>query len=499
MSPWRRRLALLITAALGATGMGVATATLAHAACTVYYVSTSGNDGNDGCTTATPWKSIAKVDATTFAPGASILFQDGGSWTGELHPLGSGAGGAHIVMSSYGSGAKPIIAGNGAAAAILLDDQSFWTIQNLEVTNNASTAALRSGIQVTNDTSGIMKGIFILGNYVHNVKGELSSTGQPSNSSGIAFNLSDSSTANGWNEVEIENNTLATDDEGGIYLGSVAGTGHAIDTAGVVIKNNTLSDMGGNDVVCVYCDGALVENNVASASGSRWSGAGFWTAISSGGYWQDNEVTGQKRAVSDGQAFDIDHQTSGITLQYNYSHDNPWGFFEFCCTASNGATNPVVRYNISQNDGASESVLRLFGVAGSGTAQFYNNTIYVDSSHNSPITVNYPTDDNLDVTNNIIYNTGSGGYASSATEVWNYNTFYGSHPSTEPADAHKLTGNPLFASPGGAGSGRGSASAYDLQSGSPDLGTGLLIANNGGLDYFGNAVPSTAAPNRGAY
>jgi len=502
MSTWRRRLSASAAAALSITGLGVATATVAHAAtCTTYYISTSGSDSNSGCSSSAPWASIAKVNDTTFAAGAGILFEDGDSWTGELHPLGNGAGGDHIVISNYGSGADPIIAGGGAAAAVYLDDQSFWTIENLDITNTASAAAVRSGILVENDTDGLLKGISILDNDVHNVLGYWTSTAddQPSTSAGIAFNLNDAYTTNGWDEVTIEGNTLNDDDAAGIYLGSLAGTGHDIYTGEVTILNNSLTDIGGSDVVCIYCDDAVVEYNVATDNGARYSGAGFWTAISTGGYWQYNEISDQQRAASDGQAFDLDHATTDVTVQYNYTHDNPWGFFEFCCTGSNGSVDPVVRYNISQDDGADEAVFRLFGVNTSGTAQIYNNTVYVGSSTNSAITVDGPASDNLYLTNNIIDNLGSGGYATSADEIWNYNTFYGEHPSTEPTDAHKLTTNPDFDDPGGAGSGRSSASAYILESGSPDLGTGTLISNNGGLDYFGNTVSSTASPNRGAY
>jgi hypothetical protein len=502
MSTWRKRLSIVAAAALSTTGLGVAAATAAHAAtCTTYYISTSGNDGNSGCSTSAPWKSIAKVNATTFAAGASILFQDGGSWTGELHPLGSGSASSHVVISSYGSGARPIIAGNGAAAAIYLVNQSYWTIQNLEITDNAATAALRSGIQLQNNTSGILKGISIIDNNIHNVKGYWSSTAgiQPSTSSGIAFNLSDSYAANGWSGVLINGNTLTTDDAGGIYLGSLAGKGHDQNTTGVDIENNTLTDVGGNDIVCIFCVDALVQYNVATNSGSRYSGAGIWTALSTGAVEQYNEVSEQHKHGSDGQAFDTDLGTKNITVQYNYTHSDAWGFFEFCCNGSDGTVSSVTRYNISQNDGSAFAVFRLFGVSTTASSQIYNNTIYVNGSTNSAITTRTPAARNLYLTNNIIYNTGSGGYDSAANEIWNYNTFYGNHPSSEPADAHKLTSNPDFQNPGGAGSGRGSASAYILKSGSPDLGSGVLISNNGGKDFFGNPVSSSAAPNRGAY
>jgi hypothetical protein len=502
MSTWRSRLSILAAAALSVTGFGVATASVSHAAtCTTYYISTSGSDSNSGCSTSAPWKSLAKVNATTFAAGDSILFHDGDSWTGELKPKGSGTSGHSIVISSYSSGAKPIIAGAGAAAAIYLVDQSYWTIENLEITNNAATAAVRSGIQLQNNTSGILKDIDIVDNNIHNVKGYWSSTAevQPSTSSGIAFNLSDSYATNGWNGVLIKGNTLTTDDAGGIYLGSLKGKGHDQNTTGVEIEDNTLTDMGGNDIVCIFCTDALVQYNVATDSGSRYSGAGIWTALSTGSVEQYNEVSDQHKHGSDGQAFDTDLGTKDITVQYNYTHNDAWGFFEFCCNGSDGTVDSAVRYNISQNDGSAFAVFRLFGVSTSGSSSIYNNTIYVNSSTNSAITTRYPAAKNLYLTNNIIYNTGSGGYDLSSNEIWSHNTFYGNHPSSEPADAHKLTSNPDFDDPGGAGSSRSSASAYILKSGSPDLGSGVLISGNGGKDFFGNAVSSTKAPNRGAY
>ena len=494
---------MLAAAALSVTGLGVATATTANAAtCTTYYVSTSGSDSNSGCSSSAPWLSIAKVNATTFAAGDSILFEDGDSWTGELHPLGSGTNGHNIEISNYGSGADPIIAGAGAAAAVYLDDQQYWTIEDLEITNTTSSgAAIRSGIQVENDTSGILSGFVIKYNYIENVLGYWTdSTGQPSTSAGIAFNLSDSYSTNGWNSILIHLNTLINTDASGIYLGSLAGTGHDEYTTGVTISDNSLDNAGGNDIVCVYCNGAVVANNVAQDGGSRYSGAGIWTAISENGTIEDNEVYDQHKHGSDGQAFDVDLGTDNTTVEYNYSHSNVWGFFEFCCDAdANSAENATVRYNISQDDGTDEAVFRLFGVNTSGASYIYNNTVYVDSSDNSAITTDNPAGSNLYLSNNIIYNTGSGGYASTSGETWAYNTFYGNHPSSEPSDAHKLTSNPDFADAGGGGTGRSTASAYDLDSGSPDLGSGTLISNNGGLDFFGNTVSSTAAPNRGAY
>lgn len=78
-----------------------------------YYVDPAGNDTNDGVSTAMPWQSISKVNATTFQPGDNILFNRGGTWSGALRPLGSGNATSQITLSAYGEGAKPLINGAG--------------------------------------------------------------------------------------------------------------------------------------------------------------------------------------------------------------------------------------------------------------------------------------------------------------------------------------------------------------------------------------------------
>ncbi|MBN1181611.1 MAG: hypothetical protein JXB49_04930 [Bacteroidales bacterium] len=47
---------------------------------TTYYVSNSGNDGANGTSPATAWKTIARVNITNLLPGDSVLFEAGGCW-----------------------------------------------------------------------------------------------------------------------------------------------------------------------------------------------------------------------------------------------------------------------------------------------------------------------------------------------------------------------------------------------------------------------------------
>jgi hypothetical protein len=78
-----------------------------------YYVALNGNDGNNGTTATTPWKTISKVNASfsVITAGDSILFKCGDSFYGALVIGKSGASGRPIVIGSYGTGAKPVITG----------------------------------------------------------------------------------------------------------------------------------------------------------------------------------------------------------------------------------------------------------------------------------------------------------------------------------------------------------------------------------------------------
>jgi len=76
-----------------------------------YYVSSAGNDGNSGLTTALAWRSLVKVNSTTFKAGDQILFNKGETFYGSLTVSNSGTSGNPIIYGAYGSGLNPIITG----------------------------------------------------------------------------------------------------------------------------------------------------------------------------------------------------------------------------------------------------------------------------------------------------------------------------------------------------------------------------------------------------
>jgi parallel beta-helix repeat protein len=82
-----------------------------------YYVSASGNDACNGTSQAIgtsgscTWKTIAKVNGSTFSAGDSVLFNKGDQWRETLTAPSSGTSGNPITFGSYGSGAQPVISG----------------------------------------------------------------------------------------------------------------------------------------------------------------------------------------------------------------------------------------------------------------------------------------------------------------------------------------------------------------------------------------------------
>ncbi|OJU16764.1 MAG: hypothetical protein BGN88_02070 [Clostridiales bacterium 43-6] len=481
----------------------------ASAANITYYVdSISGNDSNNGTSVETPWKTLTKVNATTFVAGDSILFKRGCSWTGTLYPKGSGNSTARITLDAYGTGNLPIINGNGKVysssdpidSALYFRSQSYWTIQNLEITNKASTVGDRQGIHF--DGSGHMTDITIQNVKIHDVSSN-GNYGDHARTSAIL--VWDRNWGGSYKNLLIQNNEIYATGSTGIHVNAMKWVG---DTSNVKIANNYLNDIGGDGIMTTDCNGPLVEYNVVNGSHTRSNAycVALWPFSCNDALFQYNEAYNTV-TTKDGQGLDADYQCNRTVFQYNYAHDNQGGFILICCepTTYDGKyaynNDVIVRYNIGENNANTQ--FSFYNQV--SNTMVYNNTIYAGSNAGKMIGVG--SRDGIKwinktyFYNNIFYYFGTGGYdfGSATNTVFDYNVFYGNHPSSEPADAHKLTSNPLCVFPNMGGNGLDTCDGYKLKIESPALNSGKVIANNGGKDYFGNPVSATAAPNRGAY
>ncbi|RIW00045.1 right-handed parallel beta-helix repeat-containing protein, partial [Azospirillum brasilense] len=122
----------------------------------VFYVdATHGNDSNSGNNPNQAWKSLAKVNATSFAAGSLVLFERGETWTDSLLVSTSGTSDKPIIYGAYGTGADPIIkAKSGASYAVSLNNKDNITFDNLTMTGSNDTGLLLNGgamnVKVTN-------------------------------------------------------------------------------------------------------------------------------------------------------------------------------------------------------------------------------------------------------------------------------------------------------------------------------------------------------------
>jgi Chitobiase/beta-hexosaminidase C-terminal domain len=506
-----------ISSWLALTSLTLAAASFASGA--TYYVDSSlGNDSNAGTIQSSPWQTLTKVSATTFQPGDQILFKCGDAWTGVLSPKGSGTSASPIVVNNYGSGALPLIQGNGVTGgAVSLANQSYWEINNLEVTNSASAAGDRNGIKVTASNCGLISHIHIVGCTVDNVTGTVGQQLTDKRTGGIYIGVIADTTATRYDDVlvtgctvhDVSNQGVVTDNWDVSLTGSTDMTNYpgssgwtARHFSHVTISNNLIYNVTKNALIIRLTDNTcLIENNVCHDTATALSGNTIYTVCSSGTVFQYNEgYNNRTPIVQDGDMYDSDLSSTGSVWQYSYSHNNNFGLIMFDTNTSD--TGMVVRYNISQNDkGGGGGIFDInYGFA---KASIYNNDIYVGSGMNSNIIyANTANKHTYTFSNNIIDDASTSAtysLSSGDTTTFTHNTYFGNHPAGEPADSSKLTSDPLFVSPGSGGNGLNTVSGYQLKAGSPDIGSGVLIASNGGLDYWGNAVSSTAAPNRGAY
>ena len=484
---------------------------------TFYLDSGNGNDSYPGDSQSKAWKSLSKLNSTTFHPGDHILLKSGSIWTGQLWPKGSGSSEHPITIDKYGGDALPVINGAGLAEdAVLLKNQEYWEIRNLEVTNTGAVRAVRRGVHVVADNSGDLHHIYLQHLTVHDVNGDF----KEKVNGGIHYSSIGDSKPSRFLDLRIEDNHIYHVDRSGIFGWSTHWTRSKwYPSLNVVIRRNILDDIGGDGIVNVATDGAIVEYNVVSHASQRSQdyNDGIWPWSADNTIVQYNEVYGMA-GQHDAMGFDSDWNSHGTIIQYNYSHDNEGGFLLICNEGSQspkdsaGNVGTIVRYNISQND-------HHRGINLSGPVKntlIYNNTIYVGKNENVDLVLHTNWTGWASDTvayNNIFYVEGKGqfgygvshnddgsfntapGPGESTNNIYDYNVYHGVKPAD---DLHAMTSDPLLKSPGSAGIGRMSAAGYALRVHSPAIDSARKMENDGGKDFVGTPVPQCGAPDRGA-
>ena len=402
-----------------------------------YYVDIqNGNDDNSGFSPTEAWQTLRQVNITTFKPGDSILFHAGQVWEGMLFPRGSGEEGRPIVISKYGQKGRPVIHGGHAdpmyfegvktIQTVLLQNQQYWVISDLEITNMPDNRIRnfkdngeekRRGIFVVASDTGELRSITIKNNYVHHVKGD--DTKDFRGSGGIMLSVLGKKKPSFFNGVYILNNCIYMVNRTGIGLSScwqrrsregeypyawMDEMGPYQANLNVVIRGNDLQSIGGDGIVPQTSFKALIEYNKVNGAASRSLSynVGLWAWNSDSVLIQYNEVC-NTRTVRDGMAFDNDAYSVGHICQYNFTKNNKGGFILFHGYAYEvpDAMNEghIIRYNISINDG--KSLIHFYGSGQTGSL-IHSNLFYNTKSKVLPVIVDgNPTD--VQLKNNVFH------------------------------------------------------------------------------------------------
>jgi hypothetical protein len=134
-----KKLIFLLAFLLLASPVGAAT----------YYVDCNAN-GDAGAGTGTgaavAWKTIAKVNGSSFSAGDSILFNKGCTWREKLTVPSSGSAGSPITFGAYGTGANPIF-----QYSVAKNSTGDWTADS-STTTGSWTGLAQTGAAWADDT-----------------------------------------------------------------------------------------------------------------------------------------------------------------------------------------------------------------------------------------------------------------------------------------------------------------------------------------------------------
>lgn len=516
---WQGTIALCLTAMLPT-----------HLLATTYYVSAAGNDANNGTSTATPWKTLAKVSSTVFSPGDMILFNSGDTFVGQLVISSSGSAGNPIVYGKYGSGNNPWLAAQGATqATVYLLNKEYIEIKDMKITNllvgnniNSSSGARLLGLHIINQDGGTKNHIYLQNLEVTNVNGE-HVTSNSRYYGGVFFQITGSTTPSKWNDILVSNCYFHNISRAGVNFDSDwkirsststfgqslpnGYTDNWVPSTNIVIEDNVFEHITGNGLIVRVAAGAIAQRNLFDYCGDGVSGNAAFCFNTDDFIFQYNEArnTVYNTGDTDARGFDVDYRTKNTIVQYNYLHDNGRGGFVATGGPENGQAyerfnvGTILRYNVIEDNHQQ-------GIAFSGNcydALVHNNVIFGSSTISDVEIVRigawtvYPHD--IHLYNNIFWVKGSGAkfvYGDSRNIVYSHNLY---HFSTVPTglpvtgynsfahieeDNFAVIGHPLFNNPGG------SKFGYHLEPGSPAFNVGKNISQPT-LDIYNNTIGST--------
>jgi hypothetical protein len=101
-----------------------------------YYIRSNGSDNQSGLSDSSAWKTISKINASTYFEGDYILFNSSDRFVGELNITSSGTSRNYITYSYYGTGANPIIDASALyPKCVSISNKSYIIIDGINFAN----------------------------------------------------------------------------------------------------------------------------------------------------------------------------------------------------------------------------------------------------------------------------------------------------------------------------------------------------------------------------
>ena len=506
-----------------------------------YFISPDGDDNNSGHAPNDAWKSIDKLNSVALAPGNKIFFEGGKQFSGNIF-LDQNDGNdpaKPILISTYGTGKATIL--TDAEFGIKAYNTSGFDINNLIIKGSGKSVNNESGIVFYNDLENNTK----LANVtIKNT--EISGFGK------CGIEIGGGNGNSGFSDVLISNVKIHSILDRGIssygqFSATKTGYAHAnfkVEKSEVYnISGYDKSSHSGNGIVLADIQNSVIEYCTVSDSGYDNTNCGGPVGI---WFWDADKVTIQFNEVynmssgtgCDGGGFDLDGGVTNGLMQYNYSHDNDGaGYLIGQFTGARPMNNIVVRYNISQNDAATNggSVYLFNGATQMDNIDVYNNTLFIteQSTNQSAAAVKLlnwkKINGNINIFNNILY-------ANNGAEILKVPKGYDGNfqgnlyhsdgdfsidykgRSYASLEAFRATGNEMQngqpigfqGDPKLQNAGRGytvgfgndlkDLQAYMLTEDSPAIDLGLKIeTNTADIDFYGNESLQSTAPDSGAH
>lgn len=465
---------------------------------------------------------------------------------------------APFTVTSYGTGIATIQSNcsGTTGAALTADNVSGFTLNGLKLVNGGTTIY---GVLLENQSSNTPTQTIVIKN--SEITGFGAVSGSPNGGEiwiiGYALNGNNGP----LNNIQILNNTLHGASVSSADGAGVNGWGYGKNITNVLVQGNTIYNLGmvasttGAGITADGWDGGTIQYNVVHDLGANVTSCGGTSGIET---YTSNNITIRYNEVynvqpvaytagCDWDGIDLDGGTTNSLVEYNYTHHNAGsGYLAYTLKPSGYTWGPnTYRYNISENDDWAKAQGALFDVVPNAPAnalQIYGNTFFSNNSQNTKSTssacfnfgngagtwgsgsliadnICYMTNhDQYGRSGNFYYNPyGQGGmtiannlYYANSSPTWRWSgTSYTTLAAwiAKGVETSPVSGDPLFTSGGTGGTcswtpslGNGPQACpagYALQSGSPGAGTGIVVAGNGGIDYYQSTL--TSPPNIGAY